>query len=129
MKALRARCIVVLALAGLASACGSQSAAPEGTSENASAPLTPITSVDFENYPPGPLGAPWSVSQKEASAISIATTADHGKVLALAPHVRRPYQRRRYGLHRIDDGDERTVHLRERHGRIQRGLRGRRRLR
>jgi hypothetical protein len=73
MKALRARCIVMLALGGLAPACGSASDDPEGTPENASAPLTPVTSIDFENYPTGPLGAPWSVSQTGASAISIAT--------------------------------------------------------
>jgi hypothetical protein len=83
MKALRTRCIVMLALAVLAPACGSTSDDSESTSENKNAPLTPVTSIDFENYPTGPLGAPWSVSQTGASAIGIATTADHGKVFAL----------------------------------------------
>jgi hypothetical protein len=83
MEGLRARCSALLALIGFMAGCGSAFDDPETRPERATEPLTPVTAVDFDSYPTGPLGAPWSVSQTGGSAISVATTADHGKVLAL----------------------------------------------
>jgi uncharacterized Zn-binding protein involved in type VI secretion len=80
METFRARSLIVVALVGLMSACGSGS--DDGT-DLAGEALTAVANVDFESYPTGPLGAPWSVSQTGASTISVVTTADHGKVLAM----------------------------------------------
>jgi hypothetical protein len=45
--------------------------------------LTPVTSVDFENLPLGPLAAPFSVTKTGASSIAVENTSDHGRVAAL----------------------------------------------
>jgi hypothetical protein len=46
--------------------------------------LTQVAAVDFESYPLGALGSPWSVSPISGpSTVKVVSTADHGKVLLL----------------------------------------------
>jgi hypothetical protein len=46
--------------------------------------LTQVVAVDFESYPLGSLGSPWSVSPASGpSTVSVVSTADHGKALLL----------------------------------------------
>ena len=45
---------------------------------------TQVVAVDFESYPLGPLGSPWSLSPPSGpSTASIVSTADHGRALLL----------------------------------------------
>jgi hypothetical protein len=77
--------VVAAGALGLAG-CGADGANPGGddTPSSIEEPLTQPIAIDFESYPLGPLGSPWSVSPPSGpSTVTIMNTADHGKVLRL----------------------------------------------
>lgn len=71
-------------LSGAIGCAGYDPSNAEGPVESHEQALTQVVAVDFESYPLGPLGSPWSVSPSTGpSTVNVVTTADHGKALLL----------------------------------------------
>src|SRR5262245_39196429 len=73
--------VALLALAG----CAVEVAPDDQGADSVSEALQTVVDVDFENYPLGALGSPWTVTKNpgSTSTATIVNTSDHGRALLL----------------------------------------------